>query len=85
MGTISIQVTEAGQNNLTKTYTVSDANIDKITAAYQRDANIFVNGTASRAQVWLWIAENVLKAPIIAKVKAANTVPAIVPSDISLS
>lgn len=34
MGTLSIQVTETGQTNLTKTYTIADSDIDKIVAAY---------------------------------------------------
>lgn len=51
MGTISIQVTETGFSNATKTYTVPDTHIDRIVAAYQIPANASVNGTATRAQV----------------------------------
>lgn len=53
MGTITIQVAEAGQTTLTKTYTVPDAHIDRMVAAYQQTGNVFINGTATRAQVLL--------------------------------
>lgn len=51
MGTISFQVVETGQTTLTKTYTLPDAQIDRMVAAYQSAGNTAVNGTATRAQV----------------------------------
>lgn len=48
---ISIQVAETGQTTLTKTFTVSDADIDKIVAAYQTFANVDCSCVATRAQV----------------------------------
>lgn len=84
MGTLSIQLTETGQVTLTKTFTVADSDIDKVTAAYQSDANVSVNGSASRAQVWLYIA-GLWAAQLKQKVQAANTVPAIVPAPISMT
>lgn len=53
MGTISIQVAETGQATLTKTYTLPDAQIDRLVAAYQSAGNTSVNNTATRAQVLL--------------------------------
>lgn len=55
-GSVSIQITEAGFSNATKTYTIADSDIDRIIAAYQQPANIVVNGTATRGQVLLtWV------------------------------
>lgn len=51
MGTISFQVAQTGQTTLTKTYTIPDAHIDRLVAAYQTPANASINGTATRAQV----------------------------------
>lgn len=85
MGTIAITVTRTGAPYpLTKTYTVADADIDKIVTAYQDDANVIVNGTATKAQVWLYIAGTWADA-IKAKVKSFNTVPAVIPPDISVT
>lgn len=57
MGSITFQVAETGQTTATKAYTVADADIDRMIAAYQSDANVSVNGTAARAQVLLYIAQ----------------------------
>ena len=51
MATISFQVTETGQTTLSKTYTLADAQLDRLTAAYQSLGNVAVGGTATRAQV----------------------------------
>lgn len=51
MGTITVQVVEAGQTTATKNYTVADAQIDRLVAAYQSAANASINGSATRAQV----------------------------------
>lgn len=53
MGSITFTVKETGKADATKTYTVPDADIDRVVAAYQNDANVAVNGTATRAQVLL--------------------------------
>jgi hypothetical protein len=55
-GTISFQITEGGQSNVTKTYTLADSQIDRIVAAYQQGANISLGTVATRNQVlqyWL--------------------------------
>lgn len=74
-GTISIQVAEAGFATQTKTYTVADADIDKIVAAYQPGANVSVNGTATRAQVLLYWLQTLLVNPTIQAVLQFNTPP----------
>lgn len=51
MATISLQVVETGQATSTKTYTIPDAQMDRIVTAYQSAANTSINGTATRAQV----------------------------------
>lgn len=53
MGSISFTVTETGKPDATKSYTVPDADIDRMVAAYQSDANVDINGTATRGQVLL--------------------------------
>lgn len=75
MGTITFQVTETGQTNATKAFTVPDADIDRFVAAWQQDANIAVNGTATRAQVLLTWANSMMneaKAKVLASEKAAQ-------------
>jgi predicted amidohydrolase len=67
---ISIQVTQTGQTTLTKTYTVDDADINRIVAAYQQDGNTAVNGNATRAQVLLTWANGLMentKAKVVAR------------------
>lgn len=51
MGTISIHLVETGQTTLTKTFTLPDAQIDRLVLAYQSAGNTAINGTATRAQV----------------------------------
>ena len=74
-GTITVQVVETGQTTQTKTYTVADADIDKIVAAYQSGANVSVNGTATRAQVLLYWITTLLVNPTIQAVRDFNTPP----------
>ncbi len=55
-GSITFTLVQGGFGNLAKTYTVTDAEIVRIIAAYQSAANTAVNGTATRVQVlnyWL--------------------------------
>ena len=61
MGTITFTVTETSKPDATKTYNVADADIDRMVAAYQQDANTDINGTATRSQVLLYIAKTWLK------------------------
>lgn len=54
MGTLTFQVAETAQTTLTKAYTLPDAHIDRLVAAYQAAANVSISGTATRAQVLLY-------------------------------
>lgn len=58
MAAITFQIAETGFSTLTKTYTLPDPQMDRITAAYQQAANVAVNGTATRTQVLqYWVAQ----------------------------
>jgi hypothetical protein len=58
MATITFQVVETGQTTATKTYTLPDANVDRLVLAYQQKGNVLINGAATRAQVLLaWATE----------------------------
>lgn len=63
-GTISIQVTETGQTTLTKTYSIPDAQIDRLVAAYQVAANASVNAPATRTQVLNYWASQLMQATV---------------------
>ncbi len=54
-GSITVTVVQSSQANATKTFTFVDTDIDRIIAANQSGANTSVNGTATRAQVLLFI------------------------------
>ena len=91
MGTISIQVTRTGAPYpLTKTYTVADADVDKIVAAYQSLANAALTTdpqnpvTATIAQVWLYVASTWATA-LKSVVQQFNTTPPVVPAQITLT
>lgn len=70
-GSISITVVQGGAANVTKNYTVLDADIDRIVAAYQVDANKDLNATANKAQVLLYLTKRWM-AEIAADVKSAE-------------
>jgi hypothetical protein len=86
MGSISFTITQTSKPDAIKTYTVPDADVDRLVAAYQSDANVSVNGTATRAQVLLYVAAQWIS-QIKAKVKSVETTTAqaavVIPSDIS--
>lgn len=84
MATINIQVAQTGQTTLSKTYNMSDTDMDLMIEAYQQDANISVNGTASRAQVLNFITLEWMD-QIKAEIQAHKTVPASVPPPITIS
>jgi hypothetical protein len=56
MGSITFSVAQTAQTTATKAFTVADADLDRMITAYQSDANVSVNGTATRNQVLLYIA-----------------------------
>lgn len=84
MATIAITATRTGQVIPTKTSTIADADMDALVAAYQNDANAFVGGIATYAQVLNFA---ILQAYNLwrARVQQANIVPAVVPPQINLS
>lgn len=84
MATITISAVETGQTTLNKTYTLSDANMDDMVAAYQQDANIRFNGTATRAQVFLTITDGWAQ-EIKTKIQTFKTIPAVVPPPITVT
>lgn len=84
MAAITISASETGQPTLSKTFTLSDANMDLMVQAYQQDANIAVNGTATRAQVFNTIVTGWAE-EIKTKVIAFQTVPAVVPPPIPIT
>jgi len=60
MGSITFKITETGEADGEKTYTVPDAHLQRLTAAYQQKGNTRINGTATRGQVLVTWAEEML-------------------------
>lgn len=59
-GSIVVTVNRTGDPPRSRTFNIPDADIDRIVAAHQRDANVAVNGTATKAQVLdFWITKHV--------------------------
>lgn len=54
-GSITITVVQGGQTNVSKSFTILDADVDRIVASYQIAANASVNAPATRAQVLLFV------------------------------
>lgn len=84
MASIQIAVTRTGQTIPTKNTTVADAALDQIVSSYQNDANAFVGGTATYAQV-LNFAVTQWYNQMKQRVQQANTVPAVIPQQIDLT
>jgi hypothetical protein len=85
MATVAFQVTRTGQTTANKTVTYADADFDKMVAAYQSDANVSINGTATYAQVLNYIVVSVWTQAVIQKIQQANTTPPVVPAPIVVS
>lgn len=64
-GTITFQVVEAGQTTATKNYSIPDAQIDRMVAAYQVAANASIGAVASRAQVLNYIANQIIQGTLV--------------------
>jgi hypothetical protein len=73
-GSIAIQFT-SGIGSATKTYTVADADLQRLVTAYQSDCNVRINGTCTLGQVLTQIALDA-KAAWVAKTRAAETAAA---------
>jgi hypothetical protein len=79
---VTASVTSGLHSTVTKTYTMTDAEWDRIVAAYQSDANVSINGVATYNQVLLYMFNTVLIATLTAKTKAfesANAIAALPP------
>lgn len=72
-GSITFQVVETGQTTATKTYSIPDAQIDRMVAAYQVAANASIGGAASRAQVLNFIANQLIQGIIVQYVLGIET------------
>ncbi len=79
MGQFAFSITNATDGTQSKTFaSFSDADMTRLIAAYQQEANVSINGVATRVQVWNYIANQVV-AGWVAKVKnyeQANAVAA---------
>jgi len=84
MATIAITATETGQTTLSKTYTLADADMDAMVQAYQPLANIAVNGTATRAQVFAYLV-GTWAAGIQQQIVQFKTTAPVVPAPIAIS
>lgn len=84
MATLAITATETGQTTLTKTYNMADATMDLMIQAYQSDANVSVNGTATRAQVLNYITGTWAQ-QVKDKIQQFQTQPAVVPAPVSIT
>lgn len=84
MARITISVVRTGQTIPDKVSSPSDAELDSVVAAYQNDANSFVGGTATYAQVLNFIVTQWFNAAK-QRVQNANTTPAVVPAPINLN
>lgn len=84
MASIAFQVQTTQDGTLSRSKTVSDADATRLIAAYQMEANVSVNGTATRAQVWNYIVNSVYS-QWVAKVRAHEESEAIATVQASVS
>lgn len=85
MATIQITVTRTGQATGSKTLNVADTDMDAIVAAYQSDANVSINGTATWLQVLNYMFNVLLVQAMQTKTQAHQTVPAVTPPPVPIS
>jgi hypothetical protein len=74
---VTASVTSGLHPTANKTYTMTDAEWDRIVAAYQSDANVSVNGVATYVQVLLYIFNTVLVAAMTQKTRMYETQKAV--------
>lgn len=67
-GSVTFQVAQGGQTTASKTYTLTDAEVGRMIAAFQSDANVSVNGTATRAQVLAYAVDQMMQM-VVSKVQ----------------
>ncbi len=89
MGTVVFSISQAGFSTVSKTTTWADADLTRLTSSYQSEANISINGTATRSQVLNYIVTNVWTHGAISHVKTTEAQSAIAavppPADIPIS
>jgi hypothetical protein len=87
MATITSSVNQANQTpqTVSKTYTLSDADMDAAVAAYQQGANTAINGTATRNQVLNYMFDTMIVKAMQAQVQAHQTTPPVVPPPIPIT
>lgn len=76
MATISITAVATGFTPPSKVFNMTDQVMTDMISAYQSDANVSVNGTATPAQVMNYIT-TIWQAEIKAKIVQFKTVPAV--------
>lgn len=79
MATITITAVGTGFTPPSKVLTMTDQVMTDMIAAYQSDANVSVNGTATPAQVMNYVT-NLWRDQIKAKIQQFKTTPPVVPA-----
>ncbi len=79
---IAFTISVTGNPDVSKTYTLSDADAAQLVPAYQQGANITVNGTATRTQVLRYMIQTWIDA-MKSQVQTFGTIPAQVPPPIN--
>lgn len=79
MATITITAVATAFTPPPKVFTMTDQVMTDMIAAYQSDANVAVNGTATAAQVMNYITTT-WQGQIKAKIQSYKTTPAVVPA-----
>jgi hypothetical protein len=87
MATITSSVNQANQTppTVSKTYTLSDADMDAAVAAYQQGANTAINGTATRNQVLSYMFDTLIVKAMQAQVQSHQTTAPVVPPPITIT
>jgi hypothetical protein len=78
MATLTITAAATGFTPPAKVFTMTDSVMQLMIDAYQSDANVSINGTATRVQVLNYITE-LWRDQIKQKIRQFQTIPAVVP------
>lgn len=85
MATIQATVTQTGNPNASKTFTLADTDMDKAIVAYQAGADRVVGGTATRNQVLSYMFDQLIKMQLQVAVRRSETIPPVVPPPIDIT
>lgn len=83
MATITITAVATGFSPPSKVFTMTDQTMQALIDAYQSDANVSVNGTATRNQVLNYITET-WKSAARDKIQSFQTTPPVVPVKVDM-